>query len=186
MFGRASEMKLMASLWRAVWLLPVGILLTGGLALADDHPIIIDPDPKLEELPREIPELSPGDVKRSSEIIAGDPLLQELSRLGDFRTEDRGPWHTSEMDLLGVSELMSFSEPVTLEKATWPALQYDVGRHSYEPFSLTYSKLNAITEVRVLVDLRTETVVAITPLVGEDIEVDPETKFPAVESGGLG
>jgi hypothetical protein len=158
----------------------------GGWAMADQPIPIFDSQVQIEEISGEVPRLSPDELVSATSVKSLDPQLTQLLAMAPHKTTGRGPWHSGDLELLGDSEMIRFLEPVDLAEISFPAIQYDVVNDTYTPFVIHYERINGLREVRVLVDLRKDAVVAITPLDADVITISDETDFPPSENGGLG
>lgn len=171
--------------WKLLWLAPASVIVLGGIAIADDPTPVVGDDAVIET-PGDIPELTAEDIRKADQLISADPVVSAVLAKGEDQKLEEGPWHNSALDLLGISRIVKFSEPIDLGRLTLPAVAWDTAEDGYIPFEFKYVELSGVTEIRILVDLHTDEVVAATPLVAKEIIPDESTEFPTVKDGGLG
>lgn len=136
----------------------------GDAAAADAHPL---------------PELTAADQARATALMQADRHFRAIvgetpyaiARVGPWTTSN-GPWTAEKTpELLGVSFVVSFEKAIAIADKTMPGAIYDVTERRSPPYQQVNNRVDAtgVTNLMVLVDLRTGEVVNISPGIGADV-----------------
>ncbi len=131
--------------------------------LLDDNPLasspqVIEPAPQVE-----IPQLTEDEENLIVEIAELDPRVQAVLAGNAYSIEAVSVWHTEEtLQKIGGGVIFEFAEPVEVTME-WPGFRFeDTVAGTYVETTRHYRASN-VTQLNVLVDLRTGTVASIGP-----------------------
>ena len=126
-----------------------------------------------------LPELTAIDQAQAAAIMEADRHFRAvvgdtpytIARVGPWTTSN-GPWTAEKTpELLGASFIVSFEKAIAITDKTMPAAIYDVTETRSPPYQQVNQQVDAtdVTNLMVLVDLRTREVVNISPGLGSDV-----------------
>lgn len=107
-------MEMPSNAWRLLWLAPIATLVMAGAAVADEVRDVNDGESGLTHVAGELPELTQGEVDDADAIALEDERLSLLLSKAKSRVQDEGIWHNRRLDLLGVSRIIRFENPISL------------------------------------------------------------------------
>jgi hypothetical protein len=149
---------------RLALFLPIAIIALGGYAIADSP----GPNVVSRSIDGRPPQVD-GSQKAAAALLASrHDFLRDLLKGRDYQVVSEGAWHGFDDQLLGVAQLIRFSEPQDVDARRWPQIQYNPNNDTYRPFDSLFT-VTGLTEIQVLIDLRSQRVVAVNPEIYVDI-----------------
>jgi len=157
--------------------LVAGGLLTAGnvndpavVGLTDDQPTV--------------PTLSDQDRARAVEIASNTAALRKILEPLPLTVSEVGIWHTKDLKPIGAVLRLSLPAPADLE-GDWPSILYDQaesGQALYQKQLVPYA-VSGVTDLFVLVDLRSGEVVSVSPGPGATVTKPAPSSFAHPSSG---
>ena len=114
-----------------------------------------------------------GQKQEALQLAAGNQLFREFCADRNYTVAEIGPWHNSELELIGVGMILVLNEPKSFGLTDWPKAIWDEETDSYSEGVLRFGATD-VTEVHVLVDLTKRKVVEIRPEEYGAIELPPD------------
>jgi len=126
-----------------------------------------------------LPELTAVDQARATALMQADRHFRAIvgdtpyaiARVGPWTTSN-GPWTAEKTpELLGVSFVVSFEKAIPIANKTMPGAIYDVTERRSPPYQQVNNRVDAtgVSNLMVLVDLRTGKVANISPGLGAEV-----------------
>ncbi len=119
------------------------------------------------------PTVDDGQKQEALQLAAGNQLFREFFADRNYTVAEIGPWHNSELELIGVGMILVLNEPKSFGLTDWPKAIWDEETDSYSEGVLRFGATD-VTEVHVLVDLTKRKVVEIRPEEYGAIELPPD------------
>src|SRR3990172_10470688 len=154
--------------WRGLALLAAGVaLLAVGVSACTGGPVEVKTPTGTSGLPTMprptgIPWLTQEQRDDAVRLVDADLRFQKLFGGHSYTVADLGPWHTSDLFLIGAGMVIVFDEPISLGQTDWPNVSHNDPDAWYST-GIMRASVTGLTKVQVRVDLRRHAVVEIYP-----------------------
>lgn len=166
-------MSRVIALGRLALAVPLGIIALGAVSVA--NPSAQQGGPAEQS---QAPRISQAQINRADALASSHQFTRELLSGNDYTVVADGPWHAVNSDeVLGVARLIRFAQPLSFGQRRWPQIQYNTRDDTYRPFSAEFA-VQGLQEVSLLVDLRSDRVVAVNPEIYADIVTGDVSEVP--------